>query len=82
MSVNINKDYKMTKGTVKWYDQSRGFGFIKPDDGSNDVFVHATALHAAGLQDLRDGQNVQFDIVTGQNGKPAAENLTAVEQSI
>lgn len=65
----------MTKGTVKWYDQSKGFGFIKAEDGGTDVFVHATALHSAGLKELRDGQSVQFDLVVAKNGKPAAENL-------
>ena len=68
----------MNKGTVKWYNQSKGFGFIKPEDGGKDVFVHATALQTAGIHELRDGQSVQFDLVQGLNGKTSAENLVLI----
>ena len=54
----------MTTGTVKFYNGSKGYGFIAPDDGSKDVFVHATALQRAGLTDLREGQKVTFDVQT------------------
>jgi CspA family cold shock protein len=66
----------MTKGTVKFYNSTKGFGFIQPDDGSKDVFVHATALEAAGMRGLVEGQKVSFDVQTDQrSGKVAAANL-------
>jgi CspA family cold shock protein len=52
----------MTNGTVKFYNSQKGFGFIQPEDGSKDVFVHATALEGSGISDLREGQKVQFDV--------------------
>lgn len=65
----------MAAGTVKWYNATKGYGFIQPDDGGKDVFVHATALERAGLSPLADGQKVTFDLETGRNGKEAATNL-------
>jgi len=66
----------MPTGTVKFYNSAKGFGFIQPDDGSKDVFVHATALEAAGMRGLVEGQKVTFDIETDQrSGKKAAANL-------
>lgn len=65
----------MTTGTVKWFDRTRGFGFIQPEDGGKDAFVHISALERAGIDDLRDGQRVQFELVEGKNGKVSAENL-------
>jgi cold shock protein len=65
-------------GTVKWFNASKGFGFIAPDDGSKDVFVHISAVESAGLSTLNEGQKVQFDVVIGKNGKPAAGNLKAI----
>lgn len=69
----------MNKGTVKWFDAQKGFGFIQPADGSTDVFVHISAVERAGLSDLKEGQQVSFDVVANpKNGKSAAENLQAV----
>lgn len=67
----------MPSGTVKWFNPTRGFGFIQPDDGSKDVFVHISALERSDLDGLREGQKVQFDLERGQNGKIAAANLKA-----
>ena len=67
----------MPSGTVKWFNPTRGFGFIQPDDGSKDVFVHISALERSDLDGLHEGQKVQFDLERGQNGKLAAENLKA-----
>ena len=68
----------MTTGTVKWFNAGKGFGFIAPDDGSKDVFVHISAVDKAGLGTLTDGQKVQFDVIKGNDGKSAADNLKAV----
>ncbi|SER23302.1 cold-shock DNA-binding protein family [Faunimonas pinastri] len=66
----------MTTGTVKFYNDQKGFGFIQPDDGSKDVFVHATALERAGMRGLIEGQKISFDTETDQrSGKMAATNL-------
>ena len=65
----------MATGTVKWFDRTKGFGFIQPTDGGNDAFVHISAVERAGLDDLRDGQQVEYELVTGRNGKASAENL-------
>lgn len=65
----------MTTGTVKWFDKVKGYGFIQPEDGSKDVFVHISAVERAGLVELRDGQSVGYELVTGRNGKASAENL-------
>jgi cold shock protein len=68
----------MATGTVKWFNASKGFGFIGPDDGSKDVFVHISALQAAGLSSLKDGQKVQYELVRGKDGKVSAGNLKTV----
>lgn len=66
----------MTTGTVKWYNDQKGYGFIQPDDGSKDVFVHATALERAGMRGLVEGQKISFDLQTDRKtGKVAADNL-------
>ncbi|MBI1236910.1 cold-shock protein [Hyphobacterium indicum] len=66
----------MTTGTVKFFNSSKGFGFIQPEDGSTDVFVHATALERAGIHSLDEGQKVTFDVVKdSRSGKNAADNL-------
>ncbi|MGP0093309.1 MAG: cold-shock protein [Xanthobacteraceae bacterium] len=68
----------MNKGTVKWFNSQKGFGFIQPDAGSKDVFVHISAVERAGLSTLNEGQKVTFDIVEDRrSGKSAAENLRA-----
>jgi CspA family cold shock protein len=68
----------MTTGTVKFYNTQKGFGFIQPDDGSKDVFVHATALERAGMSSLAEGQKVQFDTEVDQrSGKTAVANIKA-----
>lgn len=65
----------MPSGTVKWFNATKGYGFIEPDDGSKDAFVHISAVERAGLSGLNEGQKVQFELVQGQNGKSSAENL-------
>ncbi|HWM49186.1 MAG TPA: cold-shock protein [Xanthobacteraceae bacterium] len=63
-------------GTVKWFNGQKGFGFIQPDDGSKDVFVHISAVERAGLSGLNEGQKISFDLVDDRKtGKSAAENL-------
>ena len=64
-----------TTGTVKWFNDDKGFGFITRDDGEKDVFVHHTAIQGEGFRTLSEGQKVEFDVVQGQKG-PAAENVT------
>jgi CspA family cold shock protein len=64
----------MATGTVKWFNPDKGFGFIAPQDGGKDVFVHITALQAAGISSLNDGQKVSYDVVN-ERGKMAAGNL-------
>ena len=65
----------MANGTVKWFNSSKGFGFIAPEDGSKDVFVHVTALERAGLSQLEDGQAVSFELEADQNGRSSAVKL-------
>ncbi len=65
------------QGTVKWFNDEKGFGFITRDDGEGDVFCHHTAIQADGFRSLSEGQRVEFDVVKGQKG-PAAENVAAV----
>jgi len=68
----------MNKGTVKWFNSQKGFGFIQPTDGGQDVFVHISAVERAGMSTLNEGQSVTFDVVQDRrNGKSAAENLRA-----
>ena len=66
-----------TRGTVKWFDDQKGFGFITPEDGSKDCFVHHSAIQADGFKSLAEGAMVEFDVVQGTKG-PAAENVTTV----
>jgi cold shock protein len=65
----------MSNGTVKWFNSQKGYGFIQPDDGSKDVFVHISALERAGLATLNEGQSVSYDLERGQQGKTSAVNL-------
>ena len=68
----------MNKGTVKWFNSQKGFGFIQPESGNKDVFVHISAVEPAGMSSLNEGQKVTFDIVADRRtGKSAAENLRA-----
>jgi len=64
-------------GTVKWFNESKGFGFITPEDGSKDVFVHFSAIQGSGFRSLAEGQKVQFDVEQGQKG-PSAVNVQPV----
>lgn len=66
----------MATGTVKWFNASKGFGFIEPEDGSKDAFVHISAVERAGLSSLNEGQRVSFDLVAGRDGKLSADNLS------
>ena len=69
----------MTTGTVKFFDMSKGFGFIQPEDGSKDAFVHISAVERAGLSSLSEGQKVSYELQPGRNGKSSAENLSLVD---
>lgn len=67
----------MAQGTVKWFNTQKGYGFIQPDEGGPDVFVHISAVQRAGIQQLNDGQRVNYDVVADRRtGKSAADNLT------
>jgi len=68
----------MSQGTVKWFNTQKGYGFIQPDDGSKDVFVHISAVERSGIGNLNEGQKVNFDLERGQQGKTSAVNLKAV----
>jgi cold shock protein len=69
----------MQTGTVKWFNSQKGFGFIQPEDGGNDVFVHISAVERAGLGNLSEGQKVSFEVVADRrSGKSSADNLRAV----
>ena len=68
----------MATGTVKWFNPSKGFGFIQPDDGSKDVFVHISAVESSGLGTLTEKQKVSYEVQRGQDGKSSAVNLKAL----
>lgn len=68
----------MATGTVKWFNPTKGFGFIQPSDGSKDVFLHVSAVERAGLQSPADGQKVEFDLESGRDGRASAANLRYV----
>ena len=69
----------MSTGSVKWFNGLKGFGFIQPDDGGKDVFVHISAVERAGMHDLREGQKISYDVVADKrSGKSSADNLSAV----
>jgi len=67
----------MTKGTVKWFNDSKGFGFITPEDGSKDLFAHHTEIQMDGFKSLKEGQQVEFDVTQGPKG-PAAARIRAI----
>lgn len=68
----------MATGTVKWFNSTKGYGFIQPDDGGNDIFVHASAVERAGMRGLNDGQKITYDLVEDRkSGKMSADNLRA-----
>ena len=69
----------MATGTVKWFNAAKGYGFIQPNDGSRDAFVHISAVEQAGLADLREGQKVEYEVVPGRDGKSSAENLVVLD---
>ena len=69
----------MPTGTVKWFDTGRGYGFIEPEDGSKDAFVHISALERAGLMTLNEGQKVEYELAPGKDGKSSAEKLVVLD---
>ena len=73
------RERDMPTGTVKWFNPTKGYGFIEPEDGGKDAFVHISAVERAGLRSLNEGQKVSYELQTGQNGKSSAENLSIVE---
>jgi CspA family cold shock protein len=73
---HVYKERPVDNGTVKWFNAQKGYGFIQPEGGGKDVFVHISAVERAGLRELREGQRVSFEVVTDRKtGKAAAENL-------
>lgn len=74
----LRKEFVMSVGTVKWFNSTKGFGFIQPDDGGQDVFVHISAVERAGMRDLREGQKISFELVQDKrSGKMSADQLRA-----
>ncbi len=74
--ANLEEEFIMATGTVKWFNESKGFGFISPSDGGKDVFVHFSAIQGSGFKTLAEGQNVSFDVEDGPKG-PQASNVVA-----
>ena len=66
----------MATGTVKWFNATKGYGFIQPDDGSKDVFLHVSAVERAGLQSPADGQKIEYELESGRDGRSSAGNIT------
>lgn len=69
----------MPTGSVKWFNPTKGYGFIEPEDGSNDAFVHISAVQKAGLETLREGQKVEYELAPGQDGRASAEDIVALD---
>ena len=74
---NFLQERNMATGTVKWFNDSKGFGFITPDDGGEDLFAHFSAINMAGFKTLKEGQKVSFEITNGNKGKKQASNIQA-----
>ena len=68
----------MATGSVKWFNPTKGYGFIEPEDGSKDAFVHISAVERAGLSTLHEGQKVEYELVEGRNGRMSADNLVVL----
>ena len=77
--IRRREDFAMTTGTVKWFNTDKGYGFIEPDDGTSDAFVHISAVERAGLATLVDGQKISYELQPGRGGKSSAENLSLIE---
>jgi len=75
LKLSTSKETIMATGTVKWFNPTKGYGFIQPDEGGPDAFVHITALEASGIDALNEGAKVEFELEVGRNGKQAAANL-------
>lgn len=75
----VLKEVIMPTGTVKFFNMTKGFGFIEPEDGSKDAFVHVSAVERAGLSSLEEEQKVSFELEVGRNGKSAAEKLSVID---
>jgi CspA family cold shock protein len=69
----------MATGTVKWFNATKGFGFIRPDDGGADVFLHISAVERAGIAQLNEGQKISYELFTGRNGRVSASNLRLIK---
>lgn len=69
----------MATGTVKWFNPSKGFGFIQPEDSGKDVFIHISALERAGISSLNEGQKIEYELVSGRDGKTSADNVKLVD---
>ena len=69
----------MATGTVKWFNPSKGYGFIQPEDGGKDVFVHISALERAGIKTVKEGQRLEFELAPGRDGRTAAEELKLLD---
>jgi CspA family cold shock protein len=73
--ILFDRNNPMSNGTIKWFNATKGYGFIKPEDGSNDVFLHISDVQRSGLQDVREGDKLEFELQRGQQGKVSACNL-------
>jgi CspA family cold shock protein len=69
----------MSVGTVKWFNPSKGYGFIEPTEGGKDVFIHISALQRAGIGSLNEGQKIEYEVVVGNNGKSSAESVKIID---
>jgi len=74
----LGKDREMAKGTVKWFNTAKGYGFIQPEGGDKDIFVHITAVQDAGLRGLEDNQAIEYELIEGKDGRKSAGNLKLV----